>query len=256
MTALSDLREAIHAPASNVLLFTGAGISRAAGLTPYRGPGGLAPLRTLQASLATSRQVHLLWDAVAPMLDTALRPTPAHETIASWTGQATVATQNIDSLHSAAGTQAPLHLHGSATRAVCLSPKCRSRTDAPAGQITELVAALDAGEDALARRLTPRCPECGARLRPDVTLFGERPAPEPLEAAFDAARQATVVLAAGTSLQVSPANFVLAEALAHGARVAWLESAPESMSADLPEVLRAMTLVRGDCQETLPQLLG
>lgn len=256
MTALTELREAINAPHSNVLFFTGAGISRAAGLTTYRGPEGSAPSRTLQVGLASSREVHLLWGAVSPMLDPSLRPTPAHAAIAGWKGQATVATQNIDPLHAAAGGHAPLHLHGTAHRAVCISPKCRARTWSQASQVLELAAALDAGDVDLARSLVPRCLDCGSRLRPDVTLFGERPAPAPLEAAFFSARETSVVLAVGTSLQVSPANLVLAEALSHGARVAWLESAPSTMVADLPDALRSMTLIPGDCQVTLPSLLS
>lgn len=256
MTAVDGLKAALRAPGSKALFFTGAGISRAAGLTPYRGPGGSAPARRLQASLASSREVHLLWDAVSPMLDPGLRPTAAHEAIAGWPGQSTVATQNIDPLHADAGGHAPLHLHGTARRAICLSPKCRTTAWAPAAQIGELAEALDADDVDLARRLVPRCLECGSRLRPDVTLFSERPAPAPLEAAFFAAREASVVLAVGTSLQVSPANLVLAEALSHGARVAWLESAPADMALELPDYLRSMTLIPGDCQVTLPSLLS
>jgi len=51
----------------------------------------------------------------------------------------------------------------------------------------------------------PRCPACGALLRPDVVWFGEALDPSVLGAAFAAAESADVCLAVGTSAVVHPA---------------------------------------------------
>ena len=57
----------------------------------------------------------------------------------------------------------------------------------------------------VAREKLPHCPQCEARLRPDVVLFGDMMPPE-FPQALEAARAAQALLVVGSSLSVSPAN--------------------------------------------------
>jgi NAD-dependent deacetylase len=63
----------------------------------------------------------------------------------------------------------------------------------------------------------PRCPRCGAPLRPDVVWFGEMLPAGALEAASEAARACDLFFSIGTSSLVYPAAALPYEALENGA---------------------------------------
>src|SRR4029453_7654693 len=70
-----------------------------------------------------------------------------------------VVTQNIDLLHTRAGSLDVVEVHGSIRSSSC--PRC--------GRVESLEDVL--GQ--LEKRIAPLCPACGAILKPDVVLFGE-----------------------------------------------------------------------------------
>ena len=103
-----------------------------------------------------------------------------------------VVTQNIDSLHQAAGSKCVCELHGHLRSVTCLG--CHRAVAAE-----HLLAGVLAGLP------PPRCPACGELLKPDVVLFGE-PLPYDLLARAQAeALACDVMLIVGTSLEVMPA---------------------------------------------------
>jgi NAD-dependent deacetylase len=65
----------------------------------------------------------------------------------------------------------------------------------------------------------PRCPRCGAFLRPDVVWFEEALPADALARADDAARHCDLMIVAGTSAEVYPAAELPRTAKAGGARV-------------------------------------
>lgn len=247
---LADVRERLLLPDARVLVLTGAGVSVAAGLPTYRGNGGLykdGGVIPLTASDATSRRIHEVWQHVGGLRAGA--PTALHRALAALGGTGrtvTVATQNIDGLHAAAGST-ELALHGTISRARCLNPKCDRVVD------VRLETMPQSSDD------VPRCQECNARLRPDVVLFGERLSMAVWSRAWRASEEADVVLAIGTSLQVHPAADLVLEPVSRGIPGAWLDLDPAKMLPDVDVTVRdaASRLVQlpGDCQVTLAELI-
>jgi NAD-dependent deacetylase len=101
-----------------------------------------------------------------------------------------IVTQNIDTLHSRAGSRDVIEVHGSIRSAACL--RCL-RTEGVDGVLAQLE-----------ERPAPLCPHCGEILKPGVTLFGELLPPGALERATELARTAGLVLVVGSSLEVWP----------------------------------------------------
>jgi len=129
-------------------------------------------------------RIHLLREA---------EPNAAHQALAELERRGLVAalvTQNIDTLHSRAGSRDVIEVHGSIRSAVCL--QCLS---------------TEAADDVLAQledSPTPICIHCGDVLKPGVTLFGELLPPGAIERATDLPRPAGSVLFVGSSLEVWP----------------------------------------------------
>ena len=156
------------------------------------------------------------------------RPNPAHETIARWQDRFprfTLATQNIDGLHAAAGSRKVLELHGNVWTARCTG--CGFRAD-----LRELDAAVR----------PPVCRECGGPMRPDVVLFGEELPDGVFDSALRGARESDVFLVVGTSAIVFPA--------------AWLPQVAKSSGAFLVEVNPERTQLSGACDAVLEGRAG
>jgi NAD-dependent deacetylase len=101
-----------------------------------------------------------------------------------------VVTQNIDTLHSRAGSRVVVEVHGSIRSAGC--PRClwTEGADAVLAQLEE--------------HPEPLCVQCGEILKPGVTLFGELLPPGAMERATELARAAGLVLVVGSTLEVWP----------------------------------------------------
>jgi NAD-dependent deacetylase len=190
-----------------ITVLTGAGVSAESGVPTFRGPGGLwrqyRP-EDLATPAAFARDPGLVWGWYdwRRGLIAACRPNPAHDTLADMETRLpdfTLITQNVDGLHQAAGSRRVLELHGSIWRLRCTREGTRSED-----RTTPLP------------ELPPRCPTCGALLRPDVVWFGEALPADVLEAAF-AAAACDLMLVVGTSALVQPAASLPLIARQHGA---------------------------------------
>jgi len=188
----------------NIVVMTGAGISRAAGLATYRGPGGLwndpsrIALSTVEALESRRDDVTgMFWGFRGAIL--AAEPTAAHRTLAAFekqcAGAFTLVTQNVDGLHQRAGSHNVVEYHGSLRQWRC--EVC--------GRVTEpTVAEL------------PDC--CGQTLRPDVVLFGEQIPVHAEHQVKGALRECDLFVAIGTSGTVYPAAGFVRSADYAGAR--------------------------------------
>ena len=117
-------------------------------------------------------------------------PNKAHNYFASLEKEdknVTIITQNIDGLHSLAGSKNVLELHGSIHRNHC--QKCNKFYNL---------------KDILKFEKTPKC-QCGGIIKPDVTLYEEDLDYIVLTNAMHAINQADLLIVIGTSLVVQPA---------------------------------------------------
>ena len=199
------------------MVLTGAGISTESGIPDFRSAGGLwenyDPMQV--ASMGTFMDdPALFWRFHRPRIDMlgAVDPNPAHEAVAELERRGivkTVITQNIDRLHSRAGSDDVIEVHGSLDRGSCL--RCSHTVS-----MDELCARADGAGDGV-----PRC-DCGFQLKSGVVLFGEQLPIEAIEAAYDAAERADVMLVIGSSLQVTPVSQLPGVVLARGGQLAIL----------------------------------
>jgi NAD-dependent deacetylase len=235
-----ELRGRLRA-ARGVFVLTGAGVSAESGVPTFRGGGQSAfwkgiPFEVISSARMVRSDLPLVWewfDYRRGVLRTC-RPNPAHETLARWQTRfpsLTLATQNVDGLHSEAGSRGVLELHGNAWRARCLD--CGGREDV-----------REKPPDVR----PPICRACGGLMRPDVVLFGEMlPEAVWLEAAERAAR-CDVCFVVGTSAIVYPAAGLPVAAKQSGAYL--VEVNPEE--TPLSDFCDAT--LRGAAGEVLPRL--
>ena len=187
-----------------VVVLTGAGISRSAGLATYRGPGGLwndeskVALSTVEALETRRDEVTGMFWGFRGAIDRA-QPTAAHRALAAFekncAGAFTLVTQNVDSLHQRAGTHNIVEYHGSLRDWRC--EVC--------GRVTTPTSAE-----------LPEC--CGQPLRPDVVLFGEQIPVHAEHQVKGALRDCDLFVAIGTSGTVWPAAAFVRSADYAGAR--------------------------------------
>jgi len=190
------------------VVLTGAGVSTESGIPDFRSPTGIwADVDPFEvASIgAFRRDPARVWDfyraRIALLRDA--EPNAAHDALAALEARglvAAVVTQNIDTLHTRAGSEEVVEVHGSIRSAQCLRCLWTEHADA-------LLAQLEEGS-------LPTCPHCGEVLKPGVVLFGELLPAGPMERATQLARGARLVLVVGSSLEVWPAAGLPLEAQA------------------------------------------
>jgi NAD-dependent SIR2 family protein deacetylase len=205
-----------------LLVLTGAGISTASGIPDYRDKDGVRrgkqPMM-YQEFVGNPAARRRYWARAMlgwPRIDAA-RPNAAHQALVALQAAGRITgliTQNVDALHSMAGSPAVVELHGSLQRVLCLDCRQRSAraeiqqqllahnpwlagvdaTQAPDGD-TLLDPAFEAGFQ------VPHCPHCdGERLKPDVVFFGENVEPPTAADAMARVEQAAGLLVVGSSL--------------------------------------------------------
>jgi NAD-dependent deacetylase len=200
MASDSKLVEHLRA-ARRILIFTGAGISTESGIPDFRGPQGVWKRRQpvyYQEFMSSEAARIEHWDykleGWAAMSEA--RPNAVHHAIVNLEkgGKLTaVITQNIDGLHARAGTNRDclVELHGTNSEVECQT--CRLRSDPqPHLKYFEI------------HRKPPLCP-CGGFLKIATISFGQDLEAAVLDRACDAARQADLVVAVGSTLSVYPA---------------------------------------------------
>lgn len=183
------------------LIFTGAGISTGSGIPDFRGPQGVWTRRhpVYFQDFMTSEAARIEhWDYKLEGRDAFrdARPNAVHHAIVRLERAGklrSVITQNIDGLHSLAGTSAEclVELHGTNALVECQS--CHRRGD-PEPHF----------EYFRVNRRPPLC-ECGGFLKPATISFGQSLDPKELERANQATMEADLVVALGSTLSVYPA---------------------------------------------------
>ena len=220
--------------ARRVLVLTGAGMSAESGVPTFRDAQTGLWARYDPQELATpeafQRDPSRVFGWYASRLIGVRRVSPhaGYEAVVRlgeiYPGALTVVTQNVDGLHTRAGTRDVIELHGSLEAFRC----SRCRDPYPAAGVAQL--AEGGGEIA-----PPECSKCGNFIRPGVVWFGEMLPEGVMERAGQAAREADVALVIGTSSMVYPAAELPAIVVGRGGRVIEInpETTPLSPNADL-----------------------
>ena len=173
---------------------TGAGVSAESGIDTFRSKDGL--WKKFDPAVYASIEVFKkdpskYWTIRGDFIRNydEYNPNPGHYALAELEKMGlvrSVITQNIDGLHTKAGSEKVIEIHGSLRETYCL--QCRKEYVAP--NIPE--------------GIPPYC-ECGGMLKPNTVLFGESLPHEALEGAYSEAQACNLMLVIGTSAVVQPA---------------------------------------------------
>ncbi|WP_163757977.1 NAD-dependent protein deacetylase [Mycobacterium botniense] len=223
-------------------VLTGAGISTDSGIPDYRGPdsppSNPVTLRQFTSDPSFRRRYwarnHIGWR----YMDEA-RPNAGHHALAQLErgGVVTgVITQNVDRLHTKAGSRTVVNLHGTYAQVVCLSCGSGMSRAALAQKLEELNPGFAERIRALGdRTLAPDadaavadtgsfryldCPSCGGMLKPDIVYFGENVPKNRVEQAYSLVDHAEALLVAGSSLMVFSGYRFVRHAAARGIPIA------------------------------------
>ena len=230
-----------------IVILTGAGISVASGLRPYRGIGGIwedAEVERFGHVSVLEREPHAVWQLFGGLRETlkTAQPNAAHIALSRFENDLRVGqefllvTQNVDGLHQKAGSKNILELHGTIHRTKCSSSNCQSQAFTDSHSHLEQL---------------PLCTNCGAAMRPDIVLFGEQLPFEVMHQTKKALRDVDLFIAIGTSGTVSPASGFVRSAEYAGARTILVNVEPmkHHNKAFQEEIL-------GKAEEILPQLFS
>lgn len=144
----------ILANALRVVVFTGAGISEESGIATFRSPDGIwakfkpEELANINAFMANPERVWQWYEYRRNVVEEAV-PNPGHLAIVELEKivRVDVITQNVDGLHTRAGTSRVYELHGSLLKHRCLD--CQTPYE------------ISGDEEGI-----PHCPKCGGLIRP------------------------------------------------------------------------------------------
>jgi NAD-dependent SIR2 family protein deacetylase len=210
--SVDELQELLEG--RQVCVLTGAGCSTESGIPDYRGPETARrarnPIQFRQfRDDAAWRSRYWARSAIGWPKVRQARPNPGHTALAQlgWP----IITQNVDGLHTAAGSRDVIELHGTLGGVVCLS--CGDRTDRGVLQKVLLrdnphlvgqtaAMAPDGDADLITGARVPDCAVCGGVLKPDVVFFGENVPRPRVEQALEWTRACEVLLVVGSSLTV------------------------------------------------------
>lgn len=223
-----DLQSMID-ESSRIVFFGGAGVSTESGIPDFRSADGLysqkyryPPEQIISHSFFMRDPEEFYRFYRDRMIYPEAKPNAAHLKLAELerAGKLTaVITQNIDGLHSAAGSQNVIELHGSVHRNHCM--KCGK----PFG--LEYILSVPG---------VPRC-NCGGIVKPDVVLYEEPLDEDCINRAINAISEADMLIIGGTSLAVQPAAGLIR--FFNGRRLAVINKTPTSADDEADIVINA-----------------
>lgn len=228
--------------AGGLTVLSGAGISVASGIRPFRGKGGLwekydpevvVNIENFRRSPADS------WIMLREIvgLIAAASPNPAHLAVSTLEEMGlvrSIITQNVDGLHQKAGSINVIEFHGSTSRVVCLD-----------------CSAVYPLADVDLELIPPPCFNCGGLLKPDAVFFGETIPPAALHRAHVESRQCAIMLIIGTSGMVEPAASLPALARSSGALIVEVNPEPSWLTGNTVDIF-----LQGAAEDVMPLLLS
>ncbi len=203
-------------------VLTGAGMSTDSGIPDYRGPTSVraTPMQYGEFVGSPAAQQRywarsfLGWRRIGQA-----QPNAGHRGLVDLEqyGLVGVVTQNVDGLHTRAGSARVIDLHGEIAAVICLDCGTRVRRADVQRRLDQLNPGLDRPAptehaelrpdgDAVVAEWTdfvlPGCDTCGGRLKPDVVFFGESVPKSRVEDAYRMVDAGEVLVVLGSSLTV------------------------------------------------------
>lgn len=192
MKEIDKAREAIK-NAQYIVFFGGAGTSTESGIPDFRGDKGLYkktfmgynPEEILHIDFVL-KHPKIFYSFLQEKLSFDVEPNDGHRALVELEKLGklkAIITQNIDGLHQKAGSKEVVELHGSLREYYCMG----------CGREDDKFFICD----------------CGGIVRPNIILYGEVLDPDKISRAVHHIKRADVLIVAGTSLTVYPANSLL-----------------------------------------------
>jgi NAD-dependent deacetylase len=234
--------------AERVVVLSGAGISTDSGIPDFRGPKGVwtrnplaEKMSNIHYYLADPEVRKASWQNRLASPAWSAKPNAGHVALVELEKRGklhALITQNIDELHQLAGNspERVIEVHGTMRKFMCWG--CGMR-----GPMQRVLERVSAGEE------DPRCRDCGGVLKSDTISFGQQLVPEVIDRAMQAAGEADLFLAVGSSLQVYPVAGAVDIARSAGAKIVIVNAQPTpfdeiadavlggSISAVLPAII-------------------
>lgn len=236
--------KALLAESKHAVALTGAGISTPSGIPDFRSPGSGLWEKADPFQVASihgfKRRPQDFYDWIHPLakLTLAARPNPAHHALAQLEENGPlqgVITQNIDMLHTRAGSSNVYEIHGHMREMTCM--RCYHVFDSAPFL-----------EEFLETQSIPRCTHCEGVLKPNVILFGEQLPIRVFEQARKQTRLCDLMIVAGSSLEVAPVGDLPQIAVQTGARLI-IVNFDETYADRYADVV-----IHAEVAEVLPQL--
>ena len=225
---------------NSTIAYTGAGISVESGIPPFRGDNGLwnkYDPNVLDLDQFYSHP-HESWKVIKEIFYDFFgnaKPNAAHYGLADLEKKGllhAIVTQNIDNLHTDAGSKEVYEFHGNSRMLVCTT--C----------LKHFVASEKMNED------IPVCDQCGKVLKPDFIFFGEMIPEIAYRKSVEAARKAKVVIIVGSTGEVYPAAKIPVIARQNGAKIIEINPEESLFTNQITDVF-----LQGKASEVIPELL-
>jgi NAD-dependent SIR2 family protein deacetylase len=231
-----------------VAVLTGAGMSTDSGIPDYRGPDSPPsnPMTIRQfTSDAAFRQRYWARNHVGWRHMDETMPNAGHRALAELEHAGVVSgviTQNVDLLHTKAGSRTVINLHGTYAQVICLdcghtmsraaladlleaaNPGFVERAEAVGGIAVAPDADAIVGDTASFRIID--CGYCCGMLKPNIVYFGENVPKHRVEEAYSLVDGADALLVAGSSLTVYSGYRFVRHAAALGIPIAIINRGP------------------------------
>lgn len=176
----------------NITVVTGAGISVSGGISDYQTSNREWKYEEDRFSIMSypffKQEPERFWEIYKEIRVKHIEKTPFHNFVKNLenNSEITVVTQNVDGLHQEAGSKNVIEVHGTRNFLICVD----ENKQFPISLIDE--------------QKTPKCPDCGTVLKPDVSLFFE--GVRFLSESRESIMNTDLLIVAGTSLNVGPFN--------------------------------------------------
>ena len=225
-TEIQRLKEMIE-ESEKIVFFTGAGVSVASGIPDFRSMGGLfdeiskdgqSPEYLLSVDHLNDDKESFIDFYHKRLLIADKKPNIVHQWIAELEheGQSLgVITQNIDGLHTDAGSQHVDELHGTLNRFYCIN--CYN----------------EYSKSQVMDNHIRYCENCGDVIRPDIVLYGEMLNQNTVFKALEKIQNADTLVVLGSSLVVQPAAGFVSEFKGDNLVIINRDHTPYDQSADL-----------------------
>ncbi|MBX7257795.1 MAG: NAD-dependent deacylase [Candidatus Hydrogenedentes bacterium] len=219
---------------------TGAGMSAESGIPTFRGADGIWKkyppeiFASIDAYLRDPDRVWAFWCELSASLH-GCNPNAGHSALAQLESSGkiqAIITQNIDSLHQAAGSRRVIEYHGSLRELVCLECRARKTFDVTT-----------------TGKHPPHCVLCQGLMKPDVVMFGEGIPPDAMYESEALIQVCDVLVVVGTSAQVYPAAGLPFAAKRNGALIIEANLEPTEFTETVTDVF-----LEGPCGQTLPRV--